>query len=86
MARSAFANLTFTIEDLVAEGAKVVVRVVARGKHVGEYQGIAPTGRQVEFAGIAIRRIVDGKIVEEWQCIDQLSLLQQLGAIPKPGP
>ena len=79
MSHKAFANLEFTIEDLIAEGNKVVIRIVARGKHTGDYQGFLPSKRNIKFAGIAIRRILKGKIVEEWQTNDQLSLLQQMG-------
>lgn len=79
MSHKAFKNLEFTIEDLFAEGDKVVVRVTARGKHTGDYQGFVPSQRKIKFAGIAIRRISKGKIVEEWQTNDQLSLLQQMG-------
>ena len=82
MGRQAFSNLTLSIEELIAEGEKVVLRVIVRGRHTGPLQGIAPTGKQVEYTSIAIRRIVDGKIAEEWQTNDQLSLLQQLGVFP----
>ena len=78
MAHLAFSNLYFTIVDLIQEGDKVVVRIIARGKHTGKYMEIAPTNRQVEFSGIAIRRIVDGKVTEEWQVNDQKKLLEQL--------
>lgn len=74
-----FKNLKWTIEDLIAEGDKVVVRVTTRGKHTGNYQGFNISMQKVKFSGIAIRRILKGKIVEEWQTNDQLSLLQQIG-------
>lgn len=79
MSHKAFSHLEFTIGDIIAEGNKVVVRITARGKHTGEYQGFAASRRKVKFAGIAIRRISKGKIVEEWQTNDHLSLLQQIG-------
>ncbi len=79
MAMGAFSELTFTVEDMVAEGDEVAVRVMVRGRHAGVYQGIQPTRRQVEFGGISIQRIVDGKVAEEWQTNDQLGLLRQLG-------
>lgn len=79
MAHQAFLDLTFTIEDVMAEGDKVFLRIIARGKHVGEYYGIPPTGKQVAFAAMTIRRIQNGQIIEEWQTNDQLHLLQQIG-------
>jgi steroid delta-isomerase-like uncharacterized protein len=83
IAHKAFSSLIFTIQDMVGEGEKVVVRILAQGEHTGEYMGIAVTGKQIEFGGINIRRIVDGKVVEEWQTNDQFSLLRQLGALPQ---
>jgi predicted ester cyclase len=73
------------IEDMIAEGDKVVVRITARGTHKGEFMGIAPTGKQVTITGILIYRIVAGKIVEEWFEHDMLGLMQQLGVIPSIG-
>ena len=78
---SAFSELAFRIEDTIADGDKVVTRWRFRGVHTGEFQGIAPTGNEVNFTGIIITRFQDGKAVEEWEEADLLSLLQQLGAI-----
>jgi predicted ester cyclase len=72
----------FTIEDLIAEGDKVVLRYTFRGTHQGQWRGIPPTGKAVTFTGSYIYRIVDGKIVEGWENADTLGLLQQLGAVP----
>jgi steroid delta-isomerase-like uncharacterized protein len=83
-ARSAFSDLTRTVEDLIAEDDKVTVRITARGTHTGMFQGIAATGKKTEISGIAIRRIVDGKILEEWVINDQLGLMQQLGIFNMP--
>lgn len=83
--RTAFPDLKNTIEELVAEGDKVVGRVVARGTHRGEFQGIPPTGKQVTIEGIFIGRVAGGKIVETWEQFDAVSLLQQLGAMPPAG-
>ena len=74
-----------TVDDLVAEGDKVVVRWTFRGTHPGEFQGVPPTGKQVTIIGISIFRIVGNKVVEDWTIIDLLGLLQQLGVIPPPG-
>jgi steroid delta-isomerase-like uncharacterized protein len=80
--RNAFGQ-HFTLEDIVAEGDKVVVRWTGSGKHEGEFMGIAPTGKSFTIAGIDIHRIEDGKIAEHWHVVDQFSLLQQLGLIPQ---
>ncbi len=85
MPRTAFPDLHFTIEDLIAEGDKVVTRFTARGTHRGELMGIPPTGKQVSFPGILISHISKGKIVEEWEISDALGMLQQLGVVPPPG-
>jgi steroid delta-isomerase-like uncharacterized protein len=80
----AFPDLAFTIEDQVASGDRVVTRWSARGTHRGAFEGIAPTGKQVELTGIDIDRIVDGRVVECWPQVDQLGLLVQLGALSIP--
>jgi steroid delta-isomerase-like uncharacterized protein len=84
MAKSAFSDLARTIDDVIAESDKVAVRITARGTHTGLFQGIAPTGKKTEITSIAIRRITDGKIVEEWVINDQLGLMQQLGIFNMP--
>jgi predicted ester cyclase len=60
--RGAFPDFHLTIEDQIAEGNKVITRVTFRGTHRGDYRGIAPTGKQIKYSGIAIDRIVDGKV------------------------
>ena len=67
------------IQDLIAEDDKVVARVIMTGTHTGNFYGIPATGKRVEFSGMFIARILDGKIVEHWGEEDALSLLQQLG-------
>ena len=69
------------IDDLIAEGDKVVARITMTGTHTGDFWGIPATGKRVEFTGIYIVRIVDGKIVEHWGEEDGVSLLQQLGVL-----
>ena len=83
MIATAFSQ-TFTIEDVIADGDRVVVRWTGSGKHVGEFMGIPPTGRSFTIAGIDIHRIEGGRMAEHWHVVDQLSLLQQLGLIPGP--
>ena len=75
---------TFSIEDIVADDDKVVVRWTGSGKHSGEFMGIPPTGNSFSIAGIDIHRFRDGRMAEHWHVVDQLSLLQQLGVIPQP--
>ena len=82
---TAFPDFLHTIEDMIAEGDKVVARFINRVTHKGEFMGIAPTGKQVVFTAIAIFHIVNGKFVETWAAIDVLGLLQQLGAVPPLG-
>jgi steroid delta-isomerase-like uncharacterized protein len=84
MAKIAFNDLSRTVEDLIAEEDKVAVRITARGTHTGLFQGIPGTGKITKITGIAIRRIFDGRIVEEWVITDQLGLLQQLGILKMP--
>jgi steroid delta-isomerase-like uncharacterized protein len=81
---SAFPDIHCTIDDLVAAGDKVVQRVTARGTQQGMFQGIPPTGKPVEIWLMIISRIANNRIVEEWQLVDSLSMLQQLGVIPAP--
>lgn len=80
--RAAFPDLRLNIGDLLADGDKVVVRWTARGEHLGELRGVAPTGKEITTTGITIFRIADGRIAEEWVNWDTLGLLQQLDAIP----
>ena len=82
---TAFPNLQFTIEDIIAEGDFVVVRYTTRSTHQGNFMGIPPTGKQVSGTGMFIDRLVNGKAVEQWINSDTLGLLQQLGVIPAPG-
>ncbi len=79
---STFVPFHATIDDLFAEGDKVVSRWTFSGKHEKEFQGIPPTGKQVNIENIFIHRIVNGKIAEAWVSYDALGLLQQLGAVP----
>ena len=75
-------DLKFTVEDMIAEGDKVVARWTIRGTHEGTFLGVPPTGKQVTGKGVTIKRIAGGKVVEEWALIDLLGLMQQIGAIP----
>jgi predicted ester cyclase len=77
-----FSDLVVSVEDTIAEGDKVMAHWTCRGTHTGELLGIAPTGKQVTWTGIAIYRFSGGKIVEIQGWNDSLGLMRQLGAIP----
>jgi predicted ester cyclase len=74
-----FPDMHVTIEDVVADGDRVVMRVTYRGTHLGEYQGIAPTGRTVGVGGLEMFLILGGRIVQHWHETDHLGILQQIG-------
>lgn len=80
----AFPDHHLTIEDQVAEGDKVVTRVIFHGTHQGPFNGVAPTGKRVEWSGMAMDRIVDGKVVEMWHHQNTAALMQQISATPSP--
>ncbi len=80
MLLTAFPDLHVSIEDVIGEGGRVVVRCTLRGTHQGELMGIAPTGKQVAVTGIAIMLIANGKLVEEWANTDTLDTSDTIGA------
>ena len=80
--RAAFPDLAITIEDLVAEGARVAARWTLRGTHRGAFLGLPPTGRRVTVAGMELYRLAGGRIAERWAVVDTLGLLRQLGLPP----
>ncbi len=82
---TAFPDGRLTIEDIIAEGDKVVARHTFHGTHQGALMNIAPTGKEVTATGINIVRFTNGKAVEEWANYDDLGLLQQLGVAPASG-
>ena len=73
-----FPDMRMSIEELIAKGDKVVLRYICRGAHTEEFEGIPATGKQVEFGGIIIFRIENGKIVETREDNDFFSLTQQV--------
>jgi steroid delta-isomerase-like uncharacterized protein len=83
--RGAFPDLQFTIDDLVADGDRVVTRWTGRGINSGSLLGMPPSGRRIEVTGISIERFAGGKIVETWVNFDMFGMLQQVGALPAPG-
>jgi steroid delta-isomerase-like uncharacterized protein len=78
----AFPDLHVAVEDVIAEGDKVVVRDTVTGTHLGEYRGLPPTGKSVTYNEIFILRFADGRVAEIWGVVDVYSQMQQLGAIP----
>ena len=85
MFKGAFPDSYFTVEDMIAEGDKVVTRKTFHGTHEGEFMGIPPSGRPVNVSLIDVVRISDGRVVEHWSVGDNLGMMQQLGVIPQPG-
>ncbi len=85
MLHAAFPDGKTTVEDIVAEGDKVVVRGKMVGTQKGEFMGIPATGKRVEIHGIDISRFQNGKSVEHWGQWDTTGMMVQLGVIPPPG-
>ena len=79
--REAFPNIEVVVEDQIAEGDRVATRCSVRGKHTGDSLGFAATQAPVEFTGVAITRIKDGKIIEAWNNFDFMKMYRQLGTI-----
>jgi len=80
--RSVFPDIAMTTIHLLADGDKVVEHFQVRGTHKGEFMGIPATGKKVEYSGITIVRVANGKLAERWNITDRYGLLQQFGAIP----
>ncbi len=81
---SAFPDLSAKIEEMVAEGDKIAIRVTNTGTHKGEFQGTPPTGNKVSFGGRDFLTLRNGKIVEQRAGVDMMELMQQIGAMPTP--
>jgi len=79
--REAFPNMMIVVEDVVAEGDKVAARCSVRARHEGEFMGRAATQAPVEFTGITIVRIYNGKIIEAWNNFDFMTMHRQVGLI-----
>lgn len=79
-----FPDLHSTIEDMISEGDKVVLRWRVEGTHTGEFMGVAPSNMKMTLGITEIFRVANGQLVEAWDQFDQLSLMQQIGAIPMP--
>jgi steroid delta-isomerase-like uncharacterized protein len=81
---AAFSNFGFEIEEMIAEGDKVAIRVTMRGTHTGDLFGIPPTGKSVEVSGTHFLRCANGRVAEHWGTNDDMGLMQQLGVVPAP--
>jgi len=80
-----FSDWTHEVLQQFSDGDFVITRVIGRGKHTGDFLGIPATNKDVEMEGIAIHRVVDGKIVEHWGQVDAMGMLVQMGVVPPPG-
>jgi steroid delta-isomerase-like uncharacterized protein len=79
--RGAFPDIEVVVEDTIAEGDLVAVRCSVRGKHTGDHLGVAASNAPVQFTGMTIVRIKDGKIVEAWNNFDFLGMNKQIGIV-----
>lgn len=82
--RTASSDLVIAIDDIIAEGDKVVIRYTGRGTNTGPFGGLPPTGKRLSISGVTVYRFSDGKIVEEWTTYNMLEILRQLGYYPAP--
>ena len=80
-----FSDWSHEVVQQFSDGDYVITRVIARGKHTGEFLGIPASNNDVQMEGIAIHRVVDGKIVEHWGQVDGVGMLAQMGALPPMG-
>ena len=85
MLRTAFPDLHFTIEHLVAEGDTVAGRLTMTGTHEGPLMGMPPTGRKIQQASTHFVRFRDGKAIEHWGVRDDMGMMRQMGLMPEPG-
>jgi steroid delta-isomerase-like uncharacterized protein len=77
----AFPDLRVSIDDMIEEDDKVSVRFTTSGTHKGEFLGLKPTDKQISFDSITILKFANNKIVERWQCTNEIAMLKQLGVI-----
>lgn len=81
MGFNAFPDWNEVIEDIIAEGDKVWVRISYTGTHKGQFMGLPPTGKKIISKAVDIYRVVDGKLAEYWNVTDNVDILKQTGAI-----
>jgi len=80
---TAFPDLQWQIDDIVAEGDRVVTRMTAQATHTGSYMGLPPTGKKINCSVLGIARVDDGRIAEHWGVTDELAMMSQLGLLPE---
>jgi C-1 hydroxylase len=78
---NAFPDWHETIEDIIAEGDKVWVRLSYTGTHKGEFMGLSPTGQKITSKAVDIYRLANGKLAEYWNVTDNVNIFKQVGAI-----
>ena len=77
-----YPDLHLSVDDVIAEGDKIVARNTVTGTHQGEFMGVAPTGKSVTYNEIFIFRFADGRVVETWGVVDVYAQMKQIGVIP----
>ncbi len=80
----AFPDLWVTLEDMVAEGDRLAVRLTFKGTHAREFRGLLGTGKSFAMSAFAFCRFSNGRIVEYWPLVDQMGLMRQVGLYPPP--
>lgn len=80
-----FPDLQMELHDLVTTDDRIVLRVTYRGTHLGEFQGVPPTGKPITLTAIGMFDMADGRVMKNWAEMDVLGLMQQIGAVPTPG-
>jgi steroid delta-isomerase-like uncharacterized protein len=81
-AHGALTNPRFTIDDMIAEGDRVAVRLTTGATQTGSFMGMPPSGKSYEISEIHIFRLRNGKVIEHWHQFDQMGMMKQLGAMP----
>lgn len=79
-----FSDWKHEVVQQFSDGDYVISRIIGRGKHTGEFLGVPASNNDVQMEGIAIHRVVDGRIVEHWSQVDAMGMLMQMGALPPP--
>ena len=82
--RTGFPDIHVEVNDQIAEGDKVLTRIVIQGTHEGQFMNIPPSGNKVKVTALVVTRFVDGQNVEGWAEVDRFGMMQQLGVIPAP--
>jgi steroid delta-isomerase-like uncharacterized protein len=81
---SGLADAEFVIDDIIAEGDRVAVRLTSSATQTGAFMGLPPTGKRYTIEEIHVFRVREGQVVEHWHQFDQMGLMKQLGAMPSP--